>query len=141
LTKPAAQPTNRRTSGINISTIVPTARFCCAVHTQHILETRTPHINLLNRQNPHSSSDAHPSSAPSPNPNLRTHNRSHARPQRNAATATRRPSPKLRARPLHRLHDVEGAVRHVQLTIAHRSRLVGIHGAGVPKRRFAVPVE
>jgi len=82
------------------------------------------------------------SPAPESHPRSPTHhNRSHARPLRHAATATSRPSPQLRARPLDRLHALERPFSRLRLALAHRGRTFRVHGARISKRRSTVPVE
>jgi hypothetical protein len=72
---------------------------------------------------------------------LALHNRNHARPRWNATTATRRPNPQLRACIVYSIHALERNLGRLQLTIPNRCRSLRIHGARVPKRRFAVFVE
>lgn len=67
--------------------------------------------------------------------------RNDAWPHEHATTATSHPNPQLRARPVHRLHALERPLRRYRLALAHRRRVVRLHGARVPERRPAVLVE
>lgn len=76
-----------------------------------------------------------------PAPATTTRNRQYARSQRNAAPATSRPGPQLRARPLYSLHALERLVNSQRFTITDCCRPVWIHGTRVPEGRSIVPVE
>lgn len=69
------------------------------------------------------------------------HNHHNARPRKHATPATSRPTPKLRPRPLHRLHALERALRSQRLALSHCRRTIRIHGTRIPARRLAIPVE
>jgi hypothetical protein len=67
--------------------------------------------------------------------------RNHARSLRNAAAAAGCAGPKLCARPVHRLHALEGYLDRQRLAVTYRCCTFRVYGACVPKRRFVVPVE
>lgn len=129
--------TNLRTSGFKLTTAIikssnTTPRKPAKSHSAQ----RSRHVRSYRS---HTATPAHEDALHTtitPNPN-----RSHARRRRHAAPATRRASPELRARPLDRLHDVEGSLHSQRLAFANRRRTFRVHGACVPERRSAVLVE
>jgi hypothetical protein len=132
---------NRRTSGFNPQPYLGSSTTLSGSRPERPQDTYTAHeiFSASELRDPKATSA--PAQLHPPRKPPHTHNRSDARPQRNAATATRRPGLEFRARPFNRLHDVERPLRHVRLTITHCRRLVRVYGAGVPKRRFAILVE